>query len=251
MSRVERPVRVLALGGLEPSGQAGLLADVEAARALGALPFAVATALTAQGKRTFAVQGVSAQVLRRQLAALRELSPIDAVKLGMVPDVGALRAIARGLEGLSAPWVVDPVVRTSLGRRLSTLTRADYLGLAGPRVVLTPNLAEAAWLAGVSRRPDGPLGAAKLGAWLVGKGFRAVVVKGGHARGEPADVVCTREGAVVLRDHRLPREGARGTGCRFATSLAVALARGEDVVEAAEVAKQMVRRHLVRGMVLG
>lgn len=222
------PARVLLVAGLEPSGRAGLLADVETARALGASSLAVASALTAQGTRTFATRAAPALLVRRQLEALLELGGIDAVKLGMVPDAQVMRAVVRALAGGRAPWVVDPVVRSSKGERLSSLGARDYLGLAGGRVVLTPNLLEARWLLGWRRPVDSPERAAQAAAQLLETGFWAVVLKGGHSGGAAVDVVATRGEVALLEGPRLPRGTLthRGTGCRFATALAVGLARG-------------------------
>ena len=110
-----RKVRVLLVGGLEASGRAGLLADAEAVRARGGVPLVVAAAVTAQGRRTFEWTAVAPALVAAQIRALRELGPIDAVKLGMVPGAGQLRAIRRALRGVVVPWVVDPVVRASSG----------------------------------------------------------------------------------------------------------------------------------------
>jgi hydroxymethylpyrimidine/phosphomethylpyrimidine kinase len=237
---------VLLVAGLEPSGRAGLLADVETVRALKAASLAVASALTAQGLRTFATSAAPASVVRRQLDALLELGPLDAVKLGMVPDARVLGAVVRGLAGVRAPWVVDPVVRSSKGERLSSLAPRDYLRLAGDRVVLTPNLVEAAWLLGWRRPVDSPERAAQAAAQLLEQGFGAVVLKGGHSAGAAVDVVATRQGVALLSGARLPRGALshRGTGCRFATALAVGLANGEGPVAAARAAKAFVRRFL-------
>jgi hydroxymethylpyrimidine/phosphomethylpyrimidine kinase len=117
---------VLVLAGLDPSGKAGLLADFDAVRNAGARAFGIATALTAQGRNVFAVQPVSPRLIREQLLALRESARIDAVKIGMVPNEHALATIAEGLRDIHLTWVVDPVTRTSLGQRLSRLSRSSW-----------------------------------------------------------------------------------------------------------------------------
>ncbi|HYV47140.1 MAG TPA: bifunctional hydroxymethylpyrimidine kinase/phosphomethylpyrimidine kinase [Myxococcaceae bacterium] len=230
---------MLVLAGLEPEGRAGLLADVEAIRAQGAHPVAVATALTAQGERTFRAQTVPPAMLAAQMRAALELGTVHAVKVGMLPDARAVRKVrARALANV--PWVVDPVVRTSLGQRLSTLKPRDYLALAGPRVVITPNALEAAWLLG--RREIAPELAAER---LVALGFGAAVVKGGHLRGRAVDVVADREGVARLDGPRLKVEGKRGTGCRFASAMAARMAQGASAREAAAAAKDAVARYLL------
>ncbi|MHB8874008.1 MAG: bifunctional hydroxymethylpyrimidine kinase/phosphomethylpyrimidine kinase [Myxococcaceae bacterium] len=237
--------RVLALAGLEPSGRAGLFADLETARALGAVPLGIATALTAQGQGTFAMKAAPAPMVRRQIAALLELGTLDAVKLGMVPDLAVLRAAVEALRGVKSLRVVDPVVRTSRGERLSSLRPADFLRLAGPLVVLTPNAAEAGWLLGWRREVASPERAWEAGSLLAGYGFLAVVVKGAKRKASAVDVVCGGGPPLFLEAPFLRRgTGHRGTGCRFATALAVGLARGAGVAEAAGLAKAVVRRFL-------
>ncbi|MFL5350292.1 MAG: hydroxymethylpyrimidine/phosphomethylpyrimidine kinase [Hyalangium sp.] len=239
--------RVLLLAGHEPTGRAGLLADMTAVRAMGGVPVAVPTAQTAQGSTTFLSEATPARVLRAQVAAARELGPLHAVKLGMVPDPVRLKAIREALEGVDAWWVVDPVVRTSRGQPLSRLSVRHYLALAGPRVVLTPNLAEAAWLLGlpsVSTVDE----AAEAGRALVARGFGAVLVKGGHREQGAVDVLCMTGRTRLLTGKRLRRSPERrGTGCRLASALAVELGRDSSMEAAARRAKVHVARYLRTG----
>ncbi|MBN1203539.1 MAG: bifunctional hydroxymethylpyrimidine kinase/phosphomethylpyrimidine kinase [Myxococcaceae bacterium] len=239
--------RVLLLAGHEPTGRAGLLADVAAVRALGGASVAIPTAQTAQGSSTFHWEATPVRVLRAQLAAARELGPLHAVKLGMVPDPVRLAALRAALEGEDAWWVVDPVVRTSRGQPLSRLSVRHYLALAGPRVVLTPNLDEAAWLLGLPavRTVEE---AAEAGRALVERGFGAALVKGGHRARGAVDVLCLPGRTRLLTGRRVPRPpDRRGTGCRLASALAVELGRGRSVEAAARRAKAYVARYLRTG----
>jgi hydroxymethylpyrimidine/phosphomethylpyrimidine kinase len=245
LSRIRSAPRVLLVGGLEPSGRAGLLADAEAVRARGGVPLVVAAAVTAQGRKTFSWTAVAPPLVEAQIRGLRELGSIDAVKLGMMPGPAQLRAVQRALSGTRVPWVVDPVVRASSGRRLSGLGRRDYLDLAGPGVWLTPNAVEAAWLLGVRALADaGETGrAAEL---LEALGFEAVVVKGGHLGGRTVVDVLAWEGRVrAFRSGRLPRRPEhRGTGCRFASALATELGRATAAERSVGRARALVRRTL-------
>jgi len=237
--------RVLLIGGLDPSGRAGLLADAEAVRARGGVPLAVATAVTAQGRRTFGWSPVAPAMVAAQIRALRELGPIDAVKLGMVPGTGQLGAVRQALRGVRVPWVVDPVVRASSGGRLSGLGRRDYLALAGREVWLTPNAVEAAWLLGL-RRLDGAGEARRAAELMEALGFAGVVVKGGHLEGRTVFDVLVRRGSVrMFRSTRLRRGPEhRGTGCRFASALATELGRGNTPERAVASARVLIRRAL-------
>jgi hydroxymethylpyrimidine/phosphomethylpyrimidine kinase len=239
--------RVLLAGGFEPSGRMGLLADAEAVRAAGGIPLLVATAVTAQGRRTFAWRAVTPALVAAQVRAGRELGPVRAVKLGMVPGMAQLRALRSALRGLRVPWVVDPVVSASSGGRLSRLSRGDYRRLAGGGVWLTPNADEAGWLLGEApvRTVEEARSAARE---LMGDGFAGVAVKGGHLEEEKAiDVMATAAELRVVRSGRLHRRPEqRGTGCRFASTLATELAKGTAPFQAVRRAGAAVRAFLRR-----
>ena len=241
------PPRVVLLAGHEPTGRAGLLADVAAVRAMGGAPVAVPTAQTAQGLTTFQWQATPARVLKAQVAAARELGPLHAVKLGMVPDAARLSALREALDGVEAWWVVDPVVRSSKRQVLSRLSVRHYLGLAGPRVLLTPNLDEAAWLLGLPAVQTVEE-AAEAGQALVARGFGAVLVKGGHRARGAVDVLCLPGKTRLLSGKRLQRAAdRRGTGCRLASALAAELGQERSVEAAARRAKAHVTQYLRTG----
>ena len=235
------------MGGLEPAGRAGLLADAEAVRACGGVPLVIAAAVTAQGRRTFAWRPVAPALLTAQIHAVRELGPVDAVKLGMLPGSGQLRAVQRALEGIRVPWVVDPVIRASSGGRLSGLGRGDYLALAGRDVWLTPNAVEAAWLLELGRIAEARE-ARRAAELLEALGFAGVLVKGGHLPGRTVmDVLAWQGKARDFRSTRLRRGPEhRGTGCRFASALATELGRGSPAERAIVKARAIVRRSLRR-----
>jgi hydroxymethylpyrimidine/phosphomethylpyrimidine kinase len=192
----------------------------------------------------------SPRLLAAQVTAARELGAVHAVKWGMVPGPAQLSAARAALSGMDAWWVVDPVVRTSRGQPLSRLSARSYLALAGPRVVVTPNLEEAAWLLG---RPALATveAAAQAAEALARHGFGAVLVKGGHLpEGQGmADVLAQAGRVVVLRSRRLKRPPERrGTGCRLASALATELGRGRSMETAVRSAREQVTRYLRTGL---
>lgn len=170
------------------------------------------------------------RLVRDQLDAALALKPA-AVKVGMIPNARVLDPIVARLRRVRVPIVVDPVVLSSTGQRLSSLRPIDFRQLAFPSAVLTPNRDEDAWL--------GTNAAA----------FAARVVKGSDTA---TDEVVLGGQRTLLRGSRLPRNTShhRGTGCRFGSGLAVGLARGEDVVSAARGARRLVRKFL-RSPILG
>jgi hydroxymethylpyrimidine/phosphomethylpyrimidine kinase len=239
--------RVLVVAGLDPSGGAGLVADLEALRAAGAKGWAVAAALTAQGPRGAAgFQPVSEEMLLAQIDALlggRERP--RAVKTGMLGNAALARALDDRLRApplRRLPLVVDPVLRASSGASLfdaGGLSRGEALvPLLARAWLATPNLAELSLLTGEDVSTDeAAIHAARH------LPSRAVLVKGGHREGAPVDLLV--DGARVVRFAGRRRAGtARGTGCRLASGIAAFLARGAPLEEAVRRAKRNVERYL-------
>jgi len=226
------PPAVLVLAGLDPSGGAGLLADAEAIRAMGARPLCVATALTVQTTRAArSFKLVDAALIAESVRALLEEEDVRAIKIGMVGDASNARAI-RALLPQGMPVVVDPVLAASSGTPLFSGRPRELLELARG-AVLTPNLAEAEALL------EGPADARTL----LARGPAAVLLKGGHLPGPPTDVLALPANTESFSAGRIPVK-ARGTGCRLASAIAAGLARGVPVREAVIDARRYVREYL-------
>jgi len=223
---------VLLVGGVDPTGRAGLAADLDAAHALGARAAVVVSALTVQGAGRFQVKAVGPRLLRAELSAALSVGP-QAVKVGMVPDRAHLAELVRALRRFAGPVVIDPVVLTSRGERLSRLEPADYLALgkALRRAILTPNDQELAWLGGERQ--------------VLEAGFHAVLCKGGE---RATDLLLHRGERVSFRGRPLHRSRLhhRGTGCRLATGLAIGLGASFPLAGAVRQARRLVRRYLSR-----
>jgi hydroxymethylpyrimidine/phosphomethylpyrimidine kinase len=238
---------VLVVAGLDPSGGAGLLADLEAIAAAGGRGWAVATALTAQGPagaRGF--EAASEGMLLAQIDALLEGKERPrAVKTGMLGTGALARALAGRLAApplRRLPLVVDPVLLASSGASLLDLSGKAAADALYPLFALarlaTPNLPELAALTGTDVSTDE--GAIRAARRLPA---RAVLVKGGHRAGEPVDLLV--EGRRVVRFEGRRRPGtARGTGCRLASATAALLARGESLEDAVRGAKAIVEKYL-------
>jgi hydroxymethylpyrimidine/phosphomethylpyrimidine kinase len=240
---------VLVVAGLDPSGGAGLVADLEALLAAGARGWAVAAALTAQGPggaRGF--EPVSEAMLLAQLDALlggRERP--RAVKTGMLGNEALARTLANRLAApplRRLPLVVDPVLAASSGASLletGGLSPAEALLPVLTRAWLaTPNLPELALLTGDDVSTDDA--AARAARRLPS---RAVLVKGGHREGAPVDLLVEGRRVTPIAGRR--RAGtARGTGCRLASAIAAGLAAGSPLEAAIRGAKKLVERYLDR-----
>lgn len=239
---------LLAVGGSDPSRGAGLDADREAADAADVRLVAIETAATDQDDTAVRALGAHEPWAWKHAAleaCAREHTNPAALKCGLLPGAAHAEAAASLADQLAfdapgIPVVVDPVLASSSG--FTFAAPEDYAPLLARAVVLTPNVPELAALAGGA---DVALLASDRGARLAVaqelllRGPRAVVVKGGHGS-EPeglADLVLERGAPPTwLERPRHPGAGIRGSGCRFATTLAAQLARGAALAPAAHAA---------------
>lgn len=246
---MSRRTRLLAIGGVDSSGRAGLDADRDAALHFDADCEAFVTADTVQDEG-----GVRAVAPRRFWwydAGYAIEDGVDAVKLGLLPDLEAMHGAAQLVgharsAGFELPVVVDTVIAASSGTRFwgEPELRAFRRTVLRSGPIVTPNLPELAELAEV---PLGSLACdveARIAAArvLLRLGARAVVVTGGHGLEDPVVDLAVPMGAEALAvaRARLPGPGIRGSGCRFATALAIGLGRRLPLGEAVRAAGDFV-----------
>lgn len=237
---------VLAIGGSDSSGGAGIGRDLRTLHDLKVPGVAVVTAVTAQtnaGVRS--IHRVPPQVIRDQIETALTSSAVHAVKIGMLGTRRAVEAVALCLQVRSElPVVLDPVLAASSGPALlDDDARGALVELLFPRAtVVTPNAIEAASLLGEPPVTDG----AKLEAYarrLLGSGARAVLLKGGHAEGDEAVDLLVRTDGEVIRLASPRRPGTlRGTGCALASAIAAGLARGLPLENACREGKRYVAK---------
>ncbi len=231
---------ILAVGGHDPSGCAGLLADVRALSAHGFHAAAVPTALTVQNTRECReVVPVAAGLVAAQIRAVLADLRVVAVKSGLLGSRQAVEALAAALaERPDLPFVLDPVFRSSTGGALlGDDARAAMEERLFPRAaIVTPNASEAQALSGLP--VTDPDSAAEAGCRLLAGGCRAVLVKGGHfARQRGTDVLVTPQGVTSFPGEAVPARHTRGTGCTLAAALAAQLALGEPLATAIAAAR--------------
>jgi hydroxymethylpyrimidine/phosphomethylpyrimidine kinase len=242
---------VLACAGLDPSGGAGLIADVRVLAELGVRPIGVVTTLTVQNTTgTIGAHAVDAEVVAHELAFVLSDVEVSAVKIGMLGSLDIARAIASALQLTNAPAVWDPVMSPT---RATGAVVAPWLGEAAnvlmPHLALiTPNIAELAALSGqpIQDLPDAEVAGRAL-ARLLGC---AVLVKGGHLAGDDSiDVLVHASEAgpdrVELRQPRIGLgDGVHGTGCALSSAIAAHLAQGRTLVDACRLAKAYVHARI-------
>jgi hydroxymethylpyrimidine/phosphomethylpyrimidine kinase len=246
---------VLTIAGSDSGGGAGIQADLKAFAALGVFGTSAITAVTAQN--TVGVKRVDVlepDVVRAQIDAVVEDFAVAAVKTGMLANAPIIREVARALDdhGLR-PVVIDPVCVAGSGDPLLEPDALDVLRneLVPRASVLTPNLSEAALLVGRKSAGETDAELASTARELLSMGAGAVLLKGGHRRGDADDLFVDAEGELVLEADRIPNNASHGTGCSLASAVAALLARGRSPREAATEAKEFVRRGIEDAVQLG
>lgn len=235
---------LLSIAGTDPSGGAGIHADLKTFGALGAYGMAVVTALVAQNTTgVVALHEVPALFVAAQLDAVFSDVRVDAVKIGMLGNEAVILAVAAALDRYRPPNVVlDPVMVAKSGDRLLDPAAVEALrSVLVPRVdLVTPNLPEIASLLGEDEAVD-TAAMASQGGRLVALGCRRVLVKGGHLAGdESADVLLDEHGCTTLRARRVATTADHGTGCTLSAAIAALRPGLPDWLAAVGAAKRYV-----------
>jgi hydroxymethylpyrimidine/phosphomethylpyrimidine kinase len=244
---------VLTIAGVDPSGGAGVLADVKAMSALGAYACAVVAALTAQNTRV--VTGIHTppvDFVRLQIDTLFEDVRIAAVKVGMLGTAAVTRTVADAMAEWQPPYLVlDPVMVSKSGDPLlladaAAMLREALLPLAS---IVTPNLPEAGVLL-ESRAPENrkemQRACEKLREMQPHSAQRWVLLKGGHLPGNEAlDLLFDGDRMFELAAPRIDTKNTHGTGCTLSSAIAALLPQREDVPAAVRDAKHYLTRAIV------
>lgn len=238
----------LTIAGSDPSGGAGIQADLKTLSALGTYATSVITALTAQNTRgVTGVHPVPAAFIAAQLETLLDDIAIDAVKIGMVASREVAEVIREALALRRPGWIVlDPVMVAKSGDIL-----VDDAGIAAVRECLvpladliTPNLPEAAVLLDCPV-PQDRAGMEALAPGLQALGAGAVLLKGGHLRGEGCpDLLIEGDALHWLEGTRIATGNLHGTGCTLSSAITARLALGDAPREAVAAAKAWLSRAL-------
>lgn len=248
MSRASFRPRVLCLSGHDPTGGAGIQADIESCAALGAHALSVITAHTVQNTSNVArVSAVAPIVIAAQLDALIEDAPPQAAKIGLLGDAAQAEVIATRLRPLSIPVVMDPVLRAGGGRALvSSALEAEMRERLFPIVdLLTPNAHEARHLA---RESD----LDRCGAVLLSFGVKNVLITGGDEPGDRVvDRLFTATGETIRFESPRLNETFHGAGCTLASATAAHLAHGKPLLDAVQAARSFVTKTLHQAFAVG
>jgi len=252
----------LSIAGSDPTGGAGLQADLQVFRALGVHGAAVVTALTIQDSLTVhEVLPVFPNVVLQQIRTLLADRVPDAIKLGMLASDDVARMVDLGLRDLGTkgaprpPIVLDPVLAASDGTPLLERRALGILqDLIESATLVTPNLGEAQQLTGrdVSTRTGVEAAATALVSEL---GAQAALVTGGHREGAPDDLMAarTKDGVRLrwLEGRRIEGGPVHGTGCALASAITAELAKGTELAASVDVARRFVADAIARAGACG
>jgi hydroxymethylpyrimidine/phosphomethylpyrimidine kinase len=234
---------ILTIAGSDPTGGAGVQADLQVICSLRCHGAGVITSITIQDtERVRAAHHLPADWVREQLECLLADVGVAAIKTGMLGTGETVEAVADVLRRRTGmPLVVDPVLRSTSGLPLLEEGGVEVLrrALLPQAALVTPNLAEAGALTGMEVSSVEEM--RECVRALTGLGARAALIKGGHLPGEPIDVLCVGESLYELRGRRVGagRE-VHGTGCALSAAAAAFLGRGCPVLGATEQAKAYV-----------
>lgn len=236
---------VLSIAGLDPSGGAGIVADIKTIFALGCFPAAAITSITFQN--TTGVVGAehqTAATLRSQVEPIVQDLTVAAAKTGMLPTAEIVAEVARlfATESLPAP-VVDPVVVATSGDVLIDeaafqILKTQLFPLAR---IVTPNIPEAEKLAGLAIQNENDMRSAA--ERIKEFGPRAVLVKGGHreVRGQALDILLNEDGSFTeFRSEYVEVGEVHGSGCTLSAAIAASLGKGLTLEDAVSAAKNYV-----------
>jgi len=263
---------VLAIAGFDPSGGAGIIADVKSLQAFGCRPLAAITSLTFQNSQgVFGAIHQSAESLRSQVLPIIEEFRIAAVKVGMLPTSEIVLAVVRLMREMNLPApVVDPVLLSSSGDELMAeaaleATLGELMPLAR---VITPNVPEAETLTGLKITNEDEM--REAARKLREMGARAVLIKGGHLEErsevrdqrsvdlvehvhriqhvhpvhdisrQAIDVLDDRGQITVFRGEWIDSPPVRGTGCMLSSAMAACLGQLMSLEESVRAAKEFV-----------
>ena len=246
------PPVLLTIAGFDPSGGAGVAADLKTFAAHNCYGVAAVTALTTQNTQgVTAVYPVAASRLKETIQALVEDGQVKTVKVGMLATLANAEVVEEFLKANTALLcVLDPLLRSTSGKELLDAAGFKFLReqLLQRAVIVTPNLAEAEALTGL--KIENVEGMKAAGQKLMEMGARAVVITGGHLE-KPVDVCCDADGFECFSADRVKPDNTHGTGCAFSSSLAANLAMGRQIRDSVMLAKAFVAEAIRKAYPVG
>lgn len=247
--------KVLSIAGSDCSGGAGIQADLKTFSAHGVFGMSVITSVVAENTfRVIETQDIKPDIIEKQIEAVFEDLPPEAVKIGMLACREGMLAVAKKLkEWQPSNIVIDPVMYAKNGAALMDLDSidtliADVIPLAD---MVTPNIPEAEKMAGFEIRNEEDM---KKAAEIIHEmGCRSVLMKGGHSENtnEATDILFDGTDFYYFSSPRIQTKNTHGTGCTYSSAIAANLANGLPVQKAVEQAKAYITTAITHSLDIG
>ena len=246
----------LTIAGVDPSGGAGIVADIKTFFAFGVFPTSAISSITFQNTQgVFGAEHQSAESIRRQVEPILDDYDVAAVKTGMLPTREVIEEVAaiiaeRGLKNL----VVDPVVRSTSGFDLidNAALRALIEKLFPLADLITPNIPEAERISGVAIETEQDVHDAA--SVMRDLGAKNVLIKGGHLQvtaGVARDYLFIEDELTLIEGEYFETTATHGTGCTLSSAIAANLALGNDLKTSVEIAKRFVNEAIRTAPMIG
>jgi len=246
------PAVALTIAGSDPSGGAGIQADLKTFHQFGVYGEAVITLLTVQNTlRVSRVQALSPDLVREQIEAVVTDIPPHAAKTGALASVEIIEAVADCAATFEFPLVVDPVMISKQGARLlsSDGEQALVKKLLPLCFLATPNIPEAEALTGIDIRTEQDM--TEAGYRLCGLGCQAALIKGGHSMAAPVDILVHHDTVECFPGVRIDSPNTHGTGCTLSAAITAGLALSHPLPAAIRIAKRFIQRAIETAPGLG
>jgi hydroxymethylpyrimidine/phosphomethylpyrimidine kinase len=242
----------LTIAGSDPSGGAGLQADLKTFQAFGVYGEAVVTLITVQNtQRVSRVETLPASLVAQQIEAVVSDIPPTAAKTGALGSVEIVEAVAELAKSFTFPLIVDPVMISKHGARLLSPAAEEALKrkLLPLAYLVMPNIPEAEALTGRKIQTEQDMLTA--GQALCDLGCKAALIKGGHREGQPTDVLVTSGAAQSFVGVRVETTNTHGTGCTLSAAITAGLALGNSLENSIQRAKSFVQQAIEQAPGLG
>ena len=244
----------LSIAGIDPTGGAGIMADLKSFQARSVYGMAVVTSVVAQNtKGVQLIRHLDQEILEEQLKSVFQDIVPDAIKTGMLAQVETIELVASYLAEQKCPYVLDPVMVATSGDRLIEedaiqALKTKLLPLAN---IITPNLPEAEVLVGRTLKSENDI--MNAGRWIRKElEVKNVVIKGGHLAKVASDYLFLEDGEVrIISAERIATNHTHGTGCTYAAVITAELAKGRTVAQAVETAKRFITEAIQTAPELG
>ncbi len=243
----------LTIAGTDPSGGAGVQADLKTFQELKSYGMSVITSVVAQNTRGVQdVHHLPLEMIESQLTSVISDMPIHALKTGMIANVDMMKLIVKQIKPLKLPYVLDPVMVATSGDTLIDEEARDYLRkeLLPLATLVTPNIPEAEYLTGLKIETEKDMeSASRIIVDELGAG--AALVKGGHLTGDAIDYLYDGKEIRTFSAKRIDTVNTHGTGCTYAASITAYLSHGLSLTEAVKKGKEFVTQAIDKSFDLG